>query len=448
MTTTNGKPALRVARVRIRNVMGISELEFSPRAVTVITGGNGTGKSSIIAALTAPQQGGHDPSLLRIGEEEGEVIYELNDGTEIRERITATKSTLTVKDPERGAISKPKTFLDRLTNTIALNPVEFLTCSDEQRIRYVLESSPATLTAAQLRAAVGGALEVPDEIPGHPLRVVEKVHKAVYELRTGKNAIARDSGATADQLAKGIPQLDADELAAEVEAAELEEQEIRQRFAKDRDFIQREVARLEASYARELEQLRQRLAALEQEAESAIEAASEAVRPKVEALQQDLEAALRPVTDRAAAARAQLALLPQIENQRVILRQHRAKAEKAHAESKQLTEALARLDALKLELMEQSPVKGLEIRDGELYFRNVPWSRVNTGEQVKVALKLAKHRAGELPLVCVDGLESLDPQTFDAFLRSAPKTGLQFVVTRVSEGPLRIDHATWNGGAQ
>jgi recombinational DNA repair ATPase RecF len=98
--------------------MGISELEFQPGAVTVISGGNASGKSSVIEAITAVKNGGHDPTLLRIGEEEGEVLFLLSDGTEIRERITQAKSTLSVKAPEFGAISKPKTFIDRLNGQL------------------------------------------------------------------------------------------------------------------------------------------------------------------------------------------------------------------------------------------------------------------------------------------------------------------------------------------
>lgn len=442
MTTPNGNGKLRVSRIRIRNVMGISELEFEPGAITVVTGGNGTGKSSIVEAIAAAKNGGHDPTLLRLGEEEGEVLLLLDDGTEIRERITLTRSTLTVEDPDRGKISKPKTFLDRVADQLAFNPIEFLTCSEADRVRYVLESSPATLTGEQLREAVGDALEVPDDVPGHPLRVVEKVHKAVYDLRTGQNAIARDSGATAEQLAAGIPDLDADQLAAEVETAELEEAEIRQQAEKDRQFIQREVKRLEESYGREIEKLRNKLTALEQEAKAAIDEAAEAVRPKVAAVTAEEQQKLRPVTDKAAAARAQLKLLPQVEQQRAMVRQHAQKASAAGARSRQLTQALSRLDALKVQLMEQSPVKGLEVRQDGLYFRNVPWSRVNTGEQVKVALKLAQHRASDLPLVCVDGLESLDQPTFDAFMRNAPRSGLQFIVTRVTDGALKVEVAS------
>ena len=439
MSAPNGK--IRVAKITIRNVMGIEELEFSPGAVTVISGGNATGKSSIVEAILAVKNGGHDPTLLRIGQETGEVVFLLDDGTEVRELITPTKSTLTVKDPERGGISRPKTWIDRLTDSLSLNPVEFLTCSDEQRLRYVLESSPATLSAEQLRQAVGGALEVPDDIPGHPLRVVEKVAKAVYDLRTGKNAIARDSGATAEQLAKSIPEIDARQLEAEIQLALEAEQGVRARFARDREIIQREVRRLEESYGREIEQQRNRLNALEQEAKDAVKEAAASVQPKVEALNADEQAELRPVTDRAAAARTQQKMLPQLEAQRSLVKQHRQKTEAATAESKQLTAALARLDALKSELMATSPVKGLEIRDGVVFFRDVPWSRVNTAEQVKIALRLAKHRAGDLPLVCVDGLESLDGETFDAFMRSAPKTGLQFIVTRVGDGALKVQVA-------
>ncbi len=89
----------------------------------------------------------------------------------------------------------------------------------------------------------------------------------------------------------------------------------------------------------------------------------------------------------------------------------------------------------------------MEIRGGEVYKGGIPFDRLNRAEQVKLAIRVAQLRAGELKLVCVDGLEVLDAQTFAAFAENAPRAGLQFVVTRVAPGPLSVATAEAEGVA-
>lgn len=63
---------MRIAKISIKNVLGIEELEIdSPGALTVIEARNGRGKSSTMEAIRAVVDGGHDASLLRHGAEQG-----------------------------------------------------------------------------------------------------------------------------------------------------------------------------------------------------------------------------------------------------------------------------------------------------------------------------------------------------------------------------------------
>ena len=89
--------------------------------------------------------------------------------------------------------------------------------------------------------------------------------------------------------------------------------------------------------------------------------------------------------------------------------------------------------------MQRLPIPGAEVRDGEIYVNDVPFDRINRAQQVQFALNLARLRAGELGLVLVDGLECLDAETYPAFEAAAATTGLQFLVNRVTSGPLKVE---------
>lgn len=96
-------------------------------------------------------------------------------------------------------------------------------------------------------------------------------------------------------------------------------------------------------------------------------------------------------------------------------------------------QAIAAIDAYKLKLLANMPIPGLEIVDGELYRDGIHFDRLNTAQQVQVAVELAKLRAGPLGIVCVDCLELLDSATFEAFREQSIASGLQLFVSRVTD---------------
>ncbi|KKL28005.1 hypothetical protein LCGC14_2379460, partial [marine sediment metagenome] len=69
---------VKIDKVSIRNIANIADFRFSLGPVNVVSGKNGAGKSSIIAAISAALRGGSHNGLLRRGSSKGEVVLTLD----------------------------------------------------------------------------------------------------------------------------------------------------------------------------------------------------------------------------------------------------------------------------------------------------------------------------------------------------------------------------------
>ncbi len=83
---------LRVARVSIQHIAGIEQLEFEPgKSLTLISGQNGSGKSSVIRSVLAAIGGGSEARLVRKGKEQGETVILLDDPGTTGKKTTIRK---------------------------------------------------------------------------------------------------------------------------------------------------------------------------------------------------------------------------------------------------------------------------------------------------------------------------------------------------------------------
>ena len=64
---------------------------------------------------------------------------------------------------------------------------------------------------------------------------------------------------------------------------------------------------------------------------------------------------------------------------------------------------------------------------------------MNDAERVKFSINLAIMKAGQLKLICVDGMEKLDSKNFAKWEAAIAETGAQCVITRVTDGPRKIE---------
>lgn len=446
----------RCTQIEVANIMGIEQLKFVPGNVTVVSGRNGAGKTSVLEAIRSVLKGGHDASLLRAGAEKGSVRILLEDGTEMVKTITPESSNLRVVHPVGGRVSKGQALVDSLVDALGVDPMALLNCPPQKRAEYLADVMALDVPEAALREAAGRPVAV-GKLPAGAsgLDRLEAVRKALYDERTGVNRTAKDKRTTAAQLLETLPPVaagapDAAGLRAQKAAREAALAKSEKSAAAKRDEAleairgnaQGEIDAVRADAAeriREIEREREAaIARIKERAENLADEARGAAAAEVKAAEAKIRPELDRLTAEIAAAEAAEKEHARAEKTREILAAAERDADKAEDDSRALTEALERIDALKASLLEQLPIKGLEIREGAVFVDGLPFERVNSARQIEVAFQVAKLRAGKVGLIVADGLERFDEETYRTFEAAAASAGLQFVVGRVGSGELAV----------
>jgi DNA repair exonuclease SbcCD ATPase subunit len=436
---------LHVSHVRISNILGIEELEFAPGGFTEIVGANGSGKTSTIEALRSALRGGHDCTLLRKGAEKGEVVLVLDDGSQITKTITPDGTKVNVLRDERK-LSRPAEAIKALHDVLSVNPVEFLRAPEKARVDALLQVMPITVNEERLEQIAGDLVQ-----PGTGLDQIEATKVAVFDERTAINRTSRDKDGAIKQLRATLP----DHVPESPETdATLVEQLNAIDATRDRELeaIGGAFDVVCLSSHAEIDVLRGRIDEIEAEARRQVEAVKgeiEAERAALAEVRAKSDAERSAVRERHAAARAEIqSRLDGIKAAHEQQARYALTTENIsrmadeldglQAQSHGLTEALDALDAYKAELLASLPIPGLEVVEGRLQRYGIPFDRLNTAQQVEIAVEIAKLRAGELGLICVDGLELLDEEHYEAFRQAAAASGLQLIVSRVGSGALEV----------
>jgi DNA repair exonuclease SbcCD ATPase subunit len=415
-----------ISHIKISNILGIDSMEFDAGKFVKISGPNGSGKTSILEAIKSTLRGGHDGTLLRAGAEKGEAVIVLDDGTQIAKRVSESASTTVVTDGNGKRATKPADVVKSLADLLSVNPVDFLRASKKERVSVLLESMPIVLDPARLpKSSVS--------LDGHALVVLEGIRKEIYDERTGTNRAVKEKHATINQLAATLP----DSAAAVPGGADgLLEKLAELERVKDAELerVATKLATMRAEKDARIEELRAKIQA-EQDAFAKIEQAAagqrERTTAKFTADSQGLRDNLTAIQEAAKAAAKH-------EATRGTIRTMQEQADGLQAEAEAQTKALEELEAYKSELLAALPIPGLTVVDGEIFREGVQFDRLNTQQQVQIAVDIAKLRAGKLGVICCDNLELLDSAHLDEFQKQAIESGLQIIITRVSDDAFNI----------
>jgi len=469
---------MKLVRIEIKDMMGLEHLRLEPKTITVVRGRNAAGKTSTLESIRSVMRGGNDPSLVRRGAEKGTVSFLLDDGTEITRTQTAKTATVDVRVPVPGGgtskISSPQRVVDSLVDTLGVDPMALVLCPPSKRAEYLLEVMPLKLDAGELREAAGRPVGL---AKGNALDQIEAIRKALYDERTGVNRTARDKRIHVAQLAETLPPvgepLNLAELRANRTVLEEEQRSGEREAAATRRAVEKKAAAeresavdaIRSNAQGEVDAVREdaaiRIKAIERERDDAIgrikdrarelaaerEAEERAAcsnaqgveRVTLETLAATVGLRLKGLAEAIARGEEREKEYTRAEKTREIIAVGEREAAQAEAESKALSNALERLDALRLKLLEGLPIKGVEIRDGNVLVDGIPFERVNRARQMAVAFQVAKLRAGKLGLIVCDGLEALDAQGYREFEAAAEEAGLQFVVALRTEGDLAVE---------
>ncbi len=460
---------MKVTRIKFKNVLGFDEFEFEPgKGFTEITGRNGHGKSSIISGIQAIGIKGHDATLLREGSKEGEIVLELDDGMMLRKRIQPEKTDVEVR-VGRKVQPRPAEIVQSLIDQLSNNPVELLKAKPADRIKILLETMPLDVDYGQLTEIAGFQVK---QIPGvHGLYAIDTTRGQIFEARTGTNRAVDEKKKTIKQLRELLPEESGaalggeDDIEAQIAALEEERDaelsRIDTKLSSLKAANDKEVADIKAAADLDIEVYQGQITGLQNriaEIQACIAARREHRAADAEAKTAEfreiaeLAGQQRQITleDHAAVKEPLQAQLTAIRSNRdesarrvqalKTIEQMEAELSVLEEEAAAQTQALKEIDAYKLDLLKSLPIPGLELRDKQLYRDGVAFDRLNTAQKTDIAIEIAKLRAGRLGLICVDGLELMDDENYEAFReRALQEKNLQFVVSRVANHDLEVN---------
>lgn len=475
---------MKATALLVKNVLGIEEMRIEPGQITKISGANGSGKSSVLAALQLALGGGNLMNLRRVGtDEDPEVVLVLDDG---RYRIERKGDETVVKQRvgETAAyekIRRPQQWLDQLFDPYGSNPLTFLNARPMDRADILLKVLPLELDRTKLLAAIGEAWPAGQELPdAHPLQVLARAREVLFDERTGVNRSQRDKESSAYELQKALPAEMPDDPAAALKeaqagrdalftklsdrraAAETAEQQaqaaaqavydeataliggvFKTTAAKLRHQLDLDIAELrkkaDDAIAAEKAEGEKALGAAEDTLVTAIAAAAEARRTAF-ALVEDLQPQLQTAEQRVAELIAQSKNVASFQRTKELADQHQQESDSLKAVAQKLTEAIDAVDVFKAQLLKDLPIAGLEIRGKEIFVGGIPFDQINTAGRIHIAVTVAALRAKTqaLPCVFVDGAEALDKEQYQTLEAELLASGVQAFIARVEDTPLAV----------
>ena len=446
---------MKIARIQIENVLGTRKAEFAPGTVTVISGANGTGKSSILRALLALFEGGHDPTLIRKGMKRGVIRAELDTGTVITKAITPTATNIEIIDANGLTIPSPRKFMQQLGESMAVDPSELLSidattaAGRKALMKALLDVMPVSFNVSELAEALKPAgLEWREALD---LDGFGNLRKSLEDTRRKIGVEARDAEGTVADLSRLLEGADdAKDWKAQAQTLQAARVEIESAEAgriagveadvqAEREGILSDVEKaIEAERVRHEEESAKIRAYRNQKLEELLrqkDAAIAEIRVEFAGRRDSTVAALSEAKEKAAQQERTAGAKDTIERMR-------KRCKEKNTEYRHLTSALEALDAAKASKLTDLPITGLEFDGETVLVDGIEWQNVNTERRAEIALQFCTLRCpdGGLPFLILDDSQDFDSAHWEAVKHACVAAGFQIVAARVSEsGPLRIE---------
>lgn len=467
---------MKTTRIKITNLFGIRETELDGRSVE-LTGGNGTGKTSVLDAFRYALTNQSDRRLIvRNGENEGEIIIETDTGLTINRRKRSGQTDYkSVKDNGRE-VRAAESFLRQLFTPLQLDPVAFTLMTEREKNRAILDLIDFSWDLNWIRDQFG---ELPDWVnyDQNILEVLQDMQAENgnwFQERQDVNRDIRNKRAFIADIAKDIP--------AGYQAEVWEQYDLSaayQKLAKMREFNSRiERAKLfRSSYDAKLRQLEaDKMIAVSAE-EKAVAAEREQIMASIERLKAEIRAAedklsglSGKLSDKVAVAESRFQeakakldkdmltadeytdkdpipcepLQDEIRNAEA-MKQHLNEYARMTAMQHELDTLTERSDEYtrKIELARSLPgeilrtasipIKGFSVKDGIPLVNGLPVSNLSEGEQLSLCVDVALAKPNGLQIILIDGTEKLSAENREKLYEKCKEKGVQFIATRTTD---------------
>ena len=409
---------MKIVKLTIHNFLKLKDIEMNPSKTNIIVGKNKQGKTSILKAIKAAFDGGVDEKMIRIGENKAEILLEL-DEFDVKRTITEKGTYLDVANKEGYKVPSPQKFLNNLLGVFSFNPVQFFELKLLERKKYLLNAIKLTISQDELAQYTGEKLAGID-YGKHALEVVEDARKYYYDKRTAANSEVSKKRKTLEELSAKIPEGFNPAEVNEKHILELRDSLVVEALNQQQlDADTKSEARLLASieeYQKKIKEAEYGLLAVRKRKEKL----TKELLPNPKAVQAEIE--------RLESQRELVFTAKRVEELRSELGVAVKEADKLDVVVNRLTKEIPQELIMKAKL----PVEGLVIVGDDVQVNGVSLDNLSASEQLKFALDIVRKLNENFKIICIDGIETLDKDSFEVFLKEIENDSYQYFVTRVN----------------
>lgn len=201
---------IKISKLKIKNLYGIEELDLDGKSIELV-GSNGVGKSSVLDAIRlALTNNSKRKYIVKKGETEGSVYVELDNGITIdRKKRTDKSDYKSIKDGTGNEINSPETFLKDIFTPLQLEPVEFLSMSEQEQNRILLNLIKFDKDKKEFITEKFGEEINWVDYSNSILEILNEIQSKdgkYYQAREEINRNARNEQAIVNDIAKDIPE--------------------------------------------------------------------------------------------------------------------------------------------------------------------------------------------------------------------------------------------------
>lgn len=424
--------------IRFYNVGGIRRMNIPGSPVVMISGDNGTGKTSLIEGVSLLFDGGHNPDLIGPYDEYSTVEVDFDNGWKFRRTTTPKGYELKGWTEDGSIIRKPAETLKQLVSGLALNPTGLVDAPQKDRVKFLQNAMPLEFTPQEIAETLGqyaADVKLPDgKLDGSTFN---GWRDGYYSKRTDLNRSIRDKEGTRNTLIKSLPPEDDTDWSAAAKNLRSERDNVSAQSVKFNNdakaVLDQEIARLEQEAAERIADIKEQLSKDLAHVRSLAKEALDSSQTPLIARLQGLIAEISQAEEKAKQQERAKGVRESVER---ISGEEREMAKQAS----RLDRVIEKLDALKRQKLDALPIQGVEVRDGQIYYNGLNFdTQLNTAQQYVLSFQVAALTLGDLPLMLFDKAESLVGKARAEFIEGIKDAGFQVILAECKENaPLEV----------
>lgn len=469
---------MKITQLKIENLYGIEEIDLNGKSVELI-GSNGVGKSSVLDAVRlALTNNSKRKYIVRNGQTEGRVYVKLDNGITIDRKKRTNKSDYkSIKDENGNEITSPEAFLKDIFTPLQLEPVEFLSMSEQEQNRILLNLIKFDKDKQQFITEKFGEninwVDYSDSIL-EILNQIQAKDGKYYVDREEINRNARNAQAIVNDIAKDIPEgYDAEkwrnyslsdkyselsqnkEYNAKIDKCVAYKQDYTNKIEQIETVEKNKILTIEADknaeksiiegkiqeYTNEIKILQQKLETLDASYSSRVEnAKAETIAEKAK-LEENIKVAnewadkSKIITEvlESELKTAEIMKNHLNEYDRMIEMQHNV--ERLREQSEALTNKIELARRLPGEILKEVeiPVRNLTVQDNIPLVNGLPVGNLSEGEKLQLCVDVTLGDKNNLKLILIDGTEKLSEENRNKLYEICKEKGLQVIATRTTD---------------